>query len=158
VFGDAREAAEDYDREVLSFREVTPPDFVLEVAPGIGTPCLYMCMIARRDGQAVHLNHQYVPLRFAPLLQDARDGNVALLTLLRRKGVRCESIDVNLSASGADLHVATHLGVPVGTPVLINRRISADANGRLIECFWAITRPDLYTYTFRFGDGLQQVD
>jgi hypothetical protein len=26
--------------------------------------------------------------------------------------VRCESIDVNLSASGADLHVATHLGDP----------------------------------------------
>lgn len=158
VFGDAREATEQFDREVLSFREVTPPDFVLEVAPGIGSPCLYMCMIARRDGQAVHLNHQYVPLRFAPLLQDARDGNVALLTLLRNKGVRCESIDVNLSASGADLHVATHLGVPVGTPVLINRRISVDAEGRLIECFWAITRPDLYTYTFRFGDGTQPVD
>ena len=28
------------------------------------------------------------------------------------------------------------------------------AEGRLIECFWAITRPDLYTYTFRFGDAL----
>jgi GntR family transcriptional regulator len=65
VFDEAQEVVDDYDREVLSFREVTPPDFVLEVAPGIGSPCLYMCMVARRDGQAVHLNHQYVPLRFA---------------------------------------------------------------------------------------------
>lgn len=84
VFDGAQELVDGYEREVIEFREVEPPHFLLEIFPGIGSPCIYLCMLARRDGEAVHLMHQYVPRHQAARVQEARRARVSMLTLLRR--------------------------------------------------------------------------
>ena len=94
------------------------------------------------DGEAVHLMHQYVPRHHAARVQDARRARVSMLTLLRRHGVATHSLELNISAVGADLHAATHMGIPVGTPILVTRRLSAGPDGQLVECFWSLTRPE----------------
>lgn len=152
VFDGAQELVDGCEREVIEFREVEPPYFLLDLFPGIGSPCIYFCMLARRDGEAVHLMHQYVPRRYAALVQDARRARVSLLTLLRRQGIATESLELNISAVGADLHAATHMSIPVGTPILVTRRLSTGPDGQLIECFWSLTRPEKHSYTFRFDD------
>lgn len=152
VFDGAQELVDGYEREVIEFREVEPPHFLLEIFPGIGSPCIYLCMLARRDGEAVHLMHQYVPRHQAARVQEARRARVSMLTLLRRHGVATHSLELNISAAGADLHAATHMAIPVGTPILVTRRVSAGTDGQPIECFWSLSRPEKHSYTFRFDD------
>ena len=153
LYDDLTDLVRGYQQEVLAFRRMATPAFVRSQVEGFGPDCIHLSLLSKHDGGPVHLNVQYIPARFAGLVRALPKGDVSLLLLLQRKGIHSASIDLNIGATAADLETATRLDVQVGAPLLTTRRISRDAEGAAIEYFEALTRPDRYAYSFRFGPG-----
>jgi GntR family transcriptional regulator len=154
LYDDLNELLGSYEREVLAFRRMKTPAFVLNQVEDFGVDCLHLSVLSKEGDTPVHLNFQYVPGRYAELLEPLPrgDGRLLLLLLLQDRGVRPGTIDLNISSTAADLATSTRLDVQVGIPLIAMRRISRDAQGAPLEYFEALTRPDRFTYSFRFGD------
>ena len=153
LYEDVTDLLHCYQLDVLAFEPMTTPGFVLDHAPDFGTECVHLSVLSRHEGAPVHLNYQYMPSRYAVLLDPRREANTSLLVTLQRNGLRSATVDLNISSAAADLATATRLDVQVGVPLLATRRISRDAQGGVLEYFEALTRPDRYSYSFRFEPG-----
>lgn len=153
LYEDVTDLLQGYQLDVLAFERMTTPGFVLDHAPDFGTECVHLSVLSRHEGAPVHLNYQYMPSRYAVLLDPRREANTSLLVTLQRNGLRSATVDLNISSAAADLATATRLDVQVGVPLLATRRISRDAQGGVLEYFEALTRPDRYSYSFRFEPG-----
>ena len=153
LYEDVTDLLHGYQLDVLAFEPMTTPGFVLDHAPDFGTECVHLSVLSRHEGAPVHLNYQYMPSRYAVLLDPRREANTSLLVTLQRNGLRSATVDLNISSAAADLATATRLDVQVGVPLLATRRISRDAQGGVLEYFEALTRPDRYSYSFRFEPG-----
>lgn len=78
---------------------------------------------------------------------DANDlSETPLLALLERSGVQVSSATQTITATLADASAATHLGVDIGTALLMVSRIVRDQAGRPVEFITALYRPDRYQY------------
>jgi GntR family transcriptional regulator len=151
LYDDLSGLVDGYESEVLLLRMIPTPLFVLAQAPDFSGECLHMNMLSRRGGKPVHLNNQYIPKAFADRIDTSRAGAIPLLLLLQKQGVSSKTTDLSLTATAADIHSAAHLDVMAGTPLISTKRTSIDAEGKSIEYFEALTRPDLYGYKFRFA-------
>jgi GntR family transcriptional regulator len=154
LYDDLNELMGSYEREVLAFGRTKTPAFVRNQVEDFGADCVYLSVLSKDGDAPVHLNFQYVPGRYAQLLEPLPrgDGRLLLLLLLQDEGVRSSTIDLNISSTAADLATSTRLDVQVGMPLIAMRRISRDATGAPLEYFEALTRPDRFSYSFRFGD------
>lgn len=132
------------------------PAFIGNHAEDFGPDCLHLSILSKRDGAPVHLNYQYVPARLVEPLGRRPRGDVSLLLMLRERGVHARTFELNISCTAADLATATRLEVQVGTPLIATRRIARDVQGGTVEYFEALTRPDLFSYSFRFGVNSRQ--
>jgi DNA-binding GntR family transcriptional regulator len=143
-----------YQREVVTLRRMKTPAFVLNHVDDFGPECLHLSVLSKDGDAPVHLNFQYIPGRLAELVEPLPrgDSSLLLLLLLQNRGIRSGSIDLNISSTAADLETSTRLDVQVGMPLIAMRRISRDAKGAALEYFEALTRPDRFSYSFRFGD------
>ena len=140
-----------YDQSIISAGPMDTPAYVSSMAPDFGPRCFHLHVLSKSERVPVHLNSQYVPLELARGLRVGKRGPASLLLLLSKRGVRCHQFDFNLSATVADLATASRLGVKVGTPLITTRRIATDRSGKTLEFFEALTRPDRYTYSFKFS-------
>lgn len=142
-----------YQQDILSSGRMNTPAYVASMAPDFGPDCFHLHVLCRSQGVPVHLNSQYVPASLARGLRFGRRNPASLLLMLSRRGIRCHQFELNLSATVADLDTAAKLGVNVGMPLITTRRIATDRDGRTLEFFEAVTRPDRYSYSFKFeGD------
>ena len=60
--------------------------------------------------------------------------------------------EVTITAAAADVFVAQQLGVPVGAPLLVTQRLTADVDGRSVEYYEGVSRPDEYSLQFVASD------
>lgn len=152
LYDDVADLIHGYDQKILAYERKLTPGFLLRKQFGFPERCLYLCVLSRRDGRAVHLNHQYVPEHLGALLGKRRPRDVSLLLELARHGVTAATTDLHLTAAAADLAAADRLDVPAGSPLIATTRLSIGADGGPVEYFEALTRPDSYTYRFRFTE------
>jgi GntR family transcriptional regulator len=150
LYDDLSGLVDGYESKVLKLGFVNTPSFVSEILPDFGDSCLHLSMVSWCEGQPVHLNNQYIPRRLAELIDIERVGVVPLLLLLQKQGVTSQITDLVMSATSADIYSASHLDIAAGTPLIAAMRTSVDHEGRGVEYFEALTRPDLYGYKFRF--------
>jgi GntR family transcriptional regulator len=150
LYGDLLEAVEGYQTETLEAGIVPTPRFVRDRYEGFDETCFRLHMVSRKEDKPVHLSTQYVPLLYHAKVDPAKIGRVPLLVLLERTEVRTASVELGVSATSADIYAADRLDVAAGSPLISVVRNSMDAVGDTIEIFEAVSRPDLYLYTFRF--------
>lgn len=145
-----------YQQEILSSGPIRTPSYVASMAPDFGPDCFHLHVLCRAEGVPVHLNSQYIPAALARGIRVGKREPASLLLRLSRRGIRCRQFEFNLSATVADLATASRLEVEVGMPLITTRRIATDRSGRTLEFFEALTRPDRYSYSFKFsGDATQ---
>ena len=153
LYEDVTDLLHGYQLDVLAFERMPTPGFVLEHARDFGPECVHVSVLSKHDGAPVHLNYQFMPSRFVAMVDPRPEANVSLLLLLQRHGLRAATVDLNISSTAADLATSTRLDVQVGIPLLATRRVSRDSQGAVLEYFEALTRPDRYSYSFRFEPG-----
>jgi GntR family transcriptional regulator len=150
VYDDLSGLVDGFESVVLKLGVINTPSFVTEALPDFGARCLHMSQLSRREGSPVHLNNQYIPEPLAERIDQNRAGAAPLLLLLYKQGVKSHITDLSMSATAADIYSAGHLEVAAGAPLIATTRTSVDEHGASIEYFEALTRPDLYSYKFRF--------
>ncbi|MCP5329110.1 MAG: GntR family transcriptional regulator [Steroidobacteraceae bacterium] len=140
-----------YQQEVLAYRRMETPEFIHNHAGDFGTECVYLNSVSKRDDLPVHLNHHYVPAHLLASVDRRSRPPASFLMLLQERGIQARTFELNISCTAADLETATQLDVQSGIPLLAARRIARDAQGGIVEYFEVLTRPDLFSYGFRFN-------
>lgn len=152
LYGDITDLIHSYDHKILAYNRISTPAFLIRKELGFSDRCLHLSVLSTRDSRPVHVNQQYVPEHLGKLLGKRRPKDVSLLLELRKHGISAATTDLVLTATAADISAADHLGVQVGSPLIATTRQSVDPDGMLVEYFEALTRPDLYSYRFRFSN------
>lgn len=74
-----------------------------------------------------------------------------ILVLLEDAGIRIGRAQQSISARLADMSVAEHLGVAVGSALLAVRRLVFDENERPVQWLHGLYRPDRYEYVMQLS-------
>lgn len=137
---------EDTTARLLSFSYGVPPAVVareMKIAAGAHVQTAVRLRLIK-DQPFSHLT-TYVPEEIAQNYTEAELATTPLFRLLERSGVEVETADQSVSATLASPHVAEHLGLSVGAPLLSLNRVVRDAQGRGVEYLAALYRPDMFT-------------
>ena len=115
----------------------------LQVSPA--EQVLRITRLRLADGDPMSVDTLHVPAALVPGLasQDLEDGSFYRI-LGRRYGVRLATATQIIEPTVVDEAEAELLGVPVHTPALLFDRVSADADGRIVEFTHSVYRGDRY--------------
>ena len=136
------------DEETAAFLRVPPEAFVVRVE-----------RISTIEDQllAYHTAILPAPIGMRVLESDLEHNSIAVL--LSRSGFRLQEDQQVIEAETADVQLAEHLGIPIGFPILLMRRLYISQGEEPIAYFKSQYRADRYRYTvaLRQYDGHQRV-
>jgi GntR family transcriptional regulator len=125
----------------------------LQLSPG--TPVQKAVRVrSTREGPLSHIT-TYVPHAIAQHFGRRELAKKPILVLLEESGVKVGRAHQTISARLADVQVATHLNMAVGSALLAVRRLIYDDQERPIQWLHGLYRPDRYEYEMqlsRVGD------
>ncbi len=98
-----------------------------------------------KDGPLSHIT-TYVPATIARSFGRIELARKPILVLLEESGVKVGRAHQTISARLADVQVAKHLDVAVGTALLAVRRLIYDDQDRPVQWLHGLYRPDRYEY------------
>jgi GntR family transcriptional regulator len=150
LYADLAGVMEDTTQQIIFHGDTITPAFLRSAAFGFGPRCFELRAVTLHAATPVHIRTQYVPARTAQLIEPDRLESEPLLLMLLRKGVKASATKVRITAAAATQEQAARLHVPVGSPLIVKKRISEDAGGGAIEYFEGYSRPDLFEYSFSF--------
>lgn len=141
---------------VLSVNTLKAPD---EVAKALRLPPGELVQKAERvrstaEGPLSHIT-TWVPEAFARGFGKRELSQKPILVLLEESGVRVGRAEQTISARLADVGMARHLDVAVGSALLAVRRLIYDEEERPVQWLHGLYRPDRYEYQMqlsRVGD------
>lgn len=141
--------------DVRVTRRARFPQDVREVFPS-GTETGTMLRSRRRSGETIFVySIHYLSPMIESLVTEEELGQGGLMSLLRRRGVRLTAAEQTMSARLADVEVADELGIGVGSPVLLARRVLYGDDGPVdVTRIWY--RGDLFQWRASLrleGDG-----
>jgi GntR family transcriptional regulator len=111
-----------------------------------GTPIMRIERLVRVEGAPLFYDHTALPEAVGEGMTAAEIRSVPLYTLIERRGVRLGVGDQTIEAVRATAREAARLQVSEGAPLLRVRRITRDADGRVVEAALAHYRSDRYQY------------
>lgn len=133
--------------EVLEFQYLTAPTEVEEALElEAGATVQRTVRVRSMDGEPMSYLLTYVPESIGRNFDRTDMGNVPLLTLLERFGVKVADARQTVSATLAEPKVATALSIHANSPLIDVRRIVRDVAGRPVEFIRALYRPDKYQF------------
>jgi len=93
-----------------------------------------------------------LPGEFAGFFQDEKLETGAILPIIEKKsGLLVQRVRQTITATRARKHVAKHVGLEEGDPVLRFERIYYAANDRVVETGTSYFHPDRYHYVIEFS-------
>ena len=118
-------------REIVDFGFRPAPPHLLDGALGLadGDEVLYCRSVRRVEGEPLDLVHEWVPAAGALSISRTDAQAIGIWASLRREGQRIDAVRQRITAGLATSSDAALLGVPVGAPLLLVRRVAADAAG-----------------------------
>jgi GntR family transcriptional regulator len=140
--------AERRNMRLLSFRKVAPPPLLQTDRAAFGRRVLRIQRLSFHGPRPAHLATSYVHEDFAARIDRGSLGNRTVLEVLEAAGVSIDRAEVTITAAAADVFVAGQLGVSVGAPLLVTQRLTSDAQGRPVEYYEGVSRPDEYSLQF----------
>jgi len=114
------------------------------IAPG--AELFELRRVRKLDGLPISLDHNRVPLRFAPELADTDFTTASLYDVLDRAGHPPGRADYELEARSAALEEAELLGLAQGAPVLFATTVAIGADGRIVDLGRTVYRADRYRF------------
>lgn len=103
-----------------------------------------------RQGPLSHIT-TYVPARLAEHFGRRELGREPILVLLEKSGVQLGRAHQRISARLADAATAMALDVPVGSALLMVRRLVFDQQDQPIQWLHGLYRPDRYEYEMKLS-------
>ena len=118
-------------RDIVDFGFRPAPPHLLDGVLGLadGDEVLYCRSVRRVDDEPLDLVHEWVPAASALSLSRTDAQAVGIWASLRRQGHPIDVVRQTITAGLATSSDATLLGVPVGAPLLLVRRVACDAHG-----------------------------
>ncbi len=133
--------------QVLEFSyEPMPPDVASAMKAAPGTSAQRSVRLRSYEGTPFSYATTYVREDIGRSYDRSEMASTPLLRLIERAGVEITGAKQTVSASAADRHVGELLGVDVGAPLLSITRVVFERNGRGLERFRALYRPDIYEF------------
>ena len=110
-----------------------------------GSRTIFLKRVRFANDEPMALERVHIPYdRFSPLLS-LELSNISLYEILEKEyNCRPESSEESLEAVSLHADEAKLLGVPAGSPALLTRRITKDADGQVIETVESLYRADRY--------------
>lgn len=142
--------------ELLAFELITPPPFLNRERVSFGRRVLRVRRVSFHGDSPAHFVTSYVPGDLSHEIDKDSLGNATVLSRLEEAGQVIGEAEVTVTATGADVDIADHLQVPVGTPLLLQQRLTLDPHGQPLEYFEALSRPDQYRYQFVYSQDEQK--
>lgn len=136
------------DLRLVSFGQVPAPPFLNADRLSFGGKVLRIQRVSLHGTRPAHFVTSFVPGAIGSLISRDSLGNLTVLEALEKAAVQIGDAEVTVSAAAADSIAATHLHVPVGSPVLVTQRLTRDRAATPIEYFEAASRPDEYALQF----------
>lgn len=121
----------------------------LQIAPGAAV----QKVVRVRSSQAGPLSHitTYVPADVARPFGRRELAKKPILVLLEEAGLKVGRATQTISAKLADVQVARHLDIAVGSALLAVRRLIYDDQERPIQWLHGLYRPDRYEYEMQLS-------
>ena len=135
------------EARVLSARPAQPPATVarlLALPPTVDA--LRLVRLRSHAGQPFSHSTVYVPLAIATTIDFDALGSNPVVRALEAAGHRPARAEQLLSATLTEANIGTHLGVPVGSPLTMMRRVVYAADDTPLLHQQSHYRPDLYEY------------
>jgi len=136
----------------IAEREMRPANPAEAMRLGVepGVPITFLRRVRCADGEPVALETAVLArdLSIVVMAADLRDGS--LHAALAAAGHHLRSGSATISAEAAGSEDARLLGVPVGAPMLVERRVILDTDGRAVEATESRYRPDHYAIDVSF--------
>lgn len=151
AFHEANAIRQRYRQQVLGSKVIDTPPFLRTPDWDFGEHTLRSTKLYRLGEAPVHFGIHYIPEALLRSLKRIRSTHGADLHAIAKLGINSARTDLAISAVAADIDAAQALQISAGTPVINTRRLSFDSSGQPIEYLHALSRPDTYEYTFRFG-------
>ncbi|MEN9889286.1 MAG: HTH-type transcriptional repressor YvoA [Pseudomonadota bacterium] len=138
--------------KVLSVQHLSAPD---EVAKALRLPPGEPVQKAERvrstpEGPLSHIT-TWVPQAIAGGFGRRELAQKPILVLLEESGVRVGRAEQTISARLADVQMARHLDVAVGSALLAVRRLIYDEDDRPVQWLHGLYRPDRYEYQMQLS-------
>ena len=103
-----------------------------------------------REGPLSHIT-TWVPLSIARAFGKRELAQKPILVLLEESGVRVGRAEQTISARLADVEMARHLDVAVGSALLAVRRLIYDEDDKPVQWLHGLYRPDRYEYQMQLS-------
>jgi len=128
-----------------------PPQVAQALQVPNGTPVQKAVRVrSTRQGPLSHIT-TYVPARLAEHFGRRELGREPILVLLEKSGVQLGRAHQRISARLADAATAMALDVPVGSALLMVRRLVFDQRDQPIQWLHGLYRPDRYEYEMKLS-------
>lgn len=142
--------------ELVAFDIIAPPPFLDPERVSFGRRVLRIRRVSFHGDSPAHFVTSYVPGDLSHEIDKATLGNATVLSRLEQAGNVIDEAEVTVTATGADIAVAGYLQVPVGTPLLLQQRLTLDPRGHPLEYFEGLSRPEEYRYQFVYSKDNQK--
>ncbi len=118
-------------RDVVDFGFRPAPAHLLDGALGLaeGDEVLYSRSVRRVDDEPLDLVHEWVPAASALGISRAQAQGPGIWASMRRGGLVIDAVRQTITAGLATTSDAALLGVPVGAPLLLVRRVACAVGG-----------------------------
>ena len=137
--------------ELVDCERVTPPPFLNEGRVSFGRRVLRLRRVSYHGDAPAHFVTSYVPGDLSQEIDGNALGNATVLSRLEEAGQVIGEAEVTITAVSADIEAARLLGVPVGSPLLLQQRLTLDSQGQPLEYFEGLSRPEEYRYQFVYS-------
>lgn len=133
-------------RELAMGRIKAPARVAQALALRPHTPVLRIERVRTRKGQSIIHTVIYIPESHAVFFENKKLGSSTTTAILERSGVPLAAVDQVISATACDGASARALGITVGAPLILVKRILRDDSGTPVEYFESVYRPDHCEY------------
>jgi GntR family transcriptional regulator len=138
-------AGADTALRVLAWEAVRPGPDVERRLGRPGQRAWVLRSIRRRDGAVLCYSETYTPYDVGRRLDpEVVRRQTVLETIERDLGIQVGRATEEISAGAADGALAAHLGVPVGSPLVVVEMTCVDVSGRVIEYYRTSYRADRF--------------
>jgi GntR family transcriptional regulator len=114
------------------------------IAPG--SDLFELRRVRMLDGLPIALDHNRVPARLVPGVEEVDFASASLYGALEEAGERLLRADYAIEAGLAEPDQARHLEVAPGAPVLLATTVALDADGRVLDMGHTVYRGDRYRF------------
>lgn len=137
--------------EMVAFELVPPPPFLERGRVSFGRRVLRVRRVSYHGETPAHYVTSYVPGDLSHEIDKESLGNATVLSRLEESGEVIGEAEITVTATAADVDAASHLQVPVSTPLLLQQRLTLDLQGQPLEYFEGLSRPDQHRYQFVYS-------